>query len=223
MLLFKSGFRFVSFTFNFVLRKTKLDLIFFKLNWRLKNKHNKTLPLNLFDSTLVKVGKMSYGPLHIHSWGADNEQLIIGDYVSIASGVKFLLGGNHQMKSFSTFPHRVMSWGEKQEATSKGPIVVENDVWIASDSMILSGVRLGYGSIIAAGSIVTKSVPAFAIVGGNPAKIIKYRFSDEILSELLKLNLTDINWKILSAHKQLIYEDLNSENLKKISTILNKN
>lgn len=210
----------ISFVFAFVLRKTHLQILFFKLAWRLKNKNNKTLPVYLFNSSLVSVGKMSYGPLIVHESGAENESLKIGSYVSISSGVKFILGGNHNIKTFTTFPHRYMSWGMGVEATSKGPIIVHDDVWIGTDALILSGVSLGKGCIVAAGSVVTKSVPAFAVVGGNPARIIKFRFSQEIRSRLEIIDFNLINWVELKKLDRLFYSELEDETLSQIEHAL---
>jgi acetyltransferase-like isoleucine patch superfamily enzyme len=74
---------------------------------------------------------------------------------------------------------------------SKGIIEIGNDVWIGTSAIILSGVKIGHGAVVAAGSIVTKSVPPYAIVGGNPAKIIKYRLSEEKIEELLEMKWWD--------------------------------
>lgn len=205
---------------NFIFRKLGLDLISFKLFWKLKNKHNKTLPVNLFNPDLVSVGNMTYGPLIVHTSGAKGEKLMIGHYVSIASGVKFILGGNHNTKTFTTFPHKYMTWKLGDEATSKGPIIVQDEVWIGTDTTILSGVTLEKGCIVAAGSVVTKTVPAFSIVGGNPAKVIKYRFSDEIISEIKNIDFNAIPWETLRSHQNLFYKDLDLEVLKKIKKLI---
>ncbi|WGS63892.1 CatB-related O-acetyltransferase [Marinitoga aeolica] len=169
-----------------------IKLYSFKKKWREKNKHNETSPVNLFPIEIVKVGNYSYGPLEVHSWGANNERLEIGNFVSIASGVKFILGGNHTIDTFSTYPFKVKFLGEKREAWSKGPIVVEDDVWIGMDSMILSGVKIGKGAIIAARSVISKDVPPYAIVAGNPARVIKFRFKKELIEKLLKIDIEEI-------------------------------
>lgn len=170
-----------------------VNLYLFKRKWRNRNSHNMTYAMNIFPIDCVQVGKMTYGPLEVHTWGASNEKLEIGHYCSIAEGVKFILGGNHYYHTFSTYPFKVMVMKEEKEAWSKGPIVIGNDVWIGMDSMILSGVTIGQGAVIAAGSVVTKDVPPYAIVGGNPAKVIKYRFEPQIIDRLLKIEFSNIN------------------------------
>ncbi|MFZ3231109.1 MAG: CatB-related O-acetyltransferase [Pseudobdellovibrio sp.] len=208
------------FGYKFIIRNLKLDLLIFKASWRLKNKNNKTIPVNIFKADLVSVDKMSYGPLIVHMSGASGERLTIGSYVSVSYGVKFILGGNHNTNTFTTFPHKYMTWGLGVEATSKGPIVIQDDVWIGTDSIILSGVTLGKGCIVAAGSIVTKSVPAFAVVGGNPAKIIKYRFNEDIMSRMMKIDFSEIDWNGLSDAQELFYTQLNNITLDKIDKVI---
>lgn len=167
--------------------------------------------MNIFPIDCVQVGKMTYGPLEVHTWGASNEKLEIGHYCSIAEGVKFILGGNHYYHTFSTYPFKVMVMKEEKEAWSKGPIVIGNDVWIGMDSMILSGVTIGQGAVIAAGSVVTKDVPPYAIVGGNPAKVIKYRFEPQIIDRLLKIEFSNINDRFVQENIAQLYESLNIE------------
>lgn len=140
--------------------KYYFKLIFFKFKWRLKNKINFTTVENIFDLKNVKVGKYSYGKLKIHSYGAINEGLNIGSFVSIASGVEFILGGNHRYDCISTYPFKVNILKHIGESYSKGEIIIEDDVWIGTNAIILSGVVVGKGSIIgdncvvAAGSII---------------------------------------------------------------------
>lgn len=78
----------------------------------------------------------------------------------------------------------------EDDGYTKGPIILEDDVWIATNALILSGVTIGQGAIVAAGAVVVKDVPPYAVVGGNPAKIIKYRFPEEIIKKLLKLDFS---------------------------------
>lgn len=156
--------------------------------WRQRNSHNQTVIRNLFDFDKVKVGQATYGPLNIHEWGHPDEQLNIGHYVSISEGVTFLLGGNHPHQGITTFPVKVKFLGHPKEAQTKGPINVGDDVWLGHNAMIMSGVTISQGAVVAAGSVVTRDVPAYAIVAGNPASVIKYRFSESTIQELLKIN-----------------------------------
>lgn len=173
--------------------------IYFKLfrhrkNWRLLNSHNRTIASAFFPVSKVKVGNHSYGDLHIISYGEPNEGLEIGHFVSIANNVQFLLGGNHYYKRFSNYPFVSKFVDHKiSESWSKGKIIVEDDVWIGTEAFILSGVTIGRGAIVAAKAVVTKNVPPYAIVTGNPATIIKYRFSEEVIKKISTINFGELN------------------------------
>ena len=165
---------------NFI--KYKIQKSRFKYKWRKRNKQNSTVPSSFFPLDKVKVGKMSYGSLDVKTFDNPKEMLSIGNYVSIAHNVVFILSGNHQYTSIANYPlyTRLIKLSPELDALTKGHIVIEDDVWIGYGVIILSGVRVGKGAIIAAGSVVTKDIPAFGIAGGNPAKLIKYRFTEEI-------------------------------------------
>ncbi|MGL5356554.1 MAG: CatB-related O-acetyltransferase [Cetobacterium sp.] len=200
--------------------KNKFQFIFMKKKWRDQNSKNKTSLVNYFPIELVKVGNYSYGPLNIRYWGTEKEGLEIGNFVSIAEGVKFILGGNHEVNTFTTYPFRVMALGEDVEAWTKGPIVVKDDVWIGTDALVLSGVTIGQGAIVAAGSVVTKDVPPYSIVGGNPAKVIKYRYSKEIIDEMMKIDWSKVKLDNLKNIREELYKELDLELLKKIKNEL---
>jgi len=192
--------------------KYLLKLFIFKKKFRKNNQHNEVYPKNIFPMNKVCVGKFSYGPLHVYCWDADNEMLKIGNFVSIAEGVKFVLGGNHYYDTISTYPFKVKFLGAEREAWSKGPIIVEDDVWIGIDAMIMSGVKIGKGAVVAARSVVTKDVPPYAIVAGNPAKIIKYRFNEEIINRLYKVNLIKLfDYNFIKNNVDLLYKSLNND------------
>lgn len=136
---------------------------------------------------------------------AENEALTIGKYCSIAWDVFFLTGaGIHNHHNVSTFPFidhlhaeedvitlnkeslTVREWNERMAYTS-GPITVGNDVWISMRAIIQSGVTIGDGAVILANAVVTKDVPPYAIAGGVPAKVVRYRFAPEIIQQLLNI------------------------------------
>ena len=127
------------------------------------------------------------------------EKLIIGKFCSIACGTKFLFNcANHSLKSLSTytFPLFYEEWElEKSNITTawdnKGNIVIGNDVWIGYEAVIMAGVHIGDGAIIAARAVVTKDVPPYTIVGGTPAKEIRKRFDAEVIQQLLMLKWWD--------------------------------
>lgn len=122
------------------------------------------------------------------------DRLIIGKFCAIASGVKFIMGSaNHRINSVTTYPFNVFggAWQEVtrphlSELPRKGDTIIGNDVWIGRESIIMPGVKIGDGAIIAAYSVVTKDVEPYSLVGGNPAKFIKYRFDRELIGLLLK-------------------------------------
>lgn len=128
------------------------------------------------------------------------DQLIIGKFCSIAAATTFIMnGGNHLTESVSSFPFAIFGedWSQAMDGKSyptKGNTVVGNDVWIGYNATIMPGVTIGDGAIIAANATVVKDVAPYSIVGGNPAKVIKKRFSDEKISELL--NMQWWNWDI---------------------------
>jgi acetyltransferase-like isoleucine patch superfamily enzyme len=158
--------------------------------WREINPDNDLTMQKPFDPRVVVAGKYSYGPLNVYTWGNINEGLVIGSFVSIADNVTFLLGGNHDYRRFTNYPIKVRFFKYPVEAETKGLIFVEDDVWLCHGSTILSGVTIGKGAVVAAGSVVTKSVPPYAIVGGNPARIIKYRFPSEVIEKLTRVDFS---------------------------------
>lgn len=124
-------------------------------------------------------------------------KLGIGKFCSFASGAKIFLGGNHRLDWVTTYPFSVL-FDElshiEGHPTSKGNINIGNDVWVGEDATIFSGVNIGNGAVIAAKSVVVQDVPAYGIVAGNPARLIKMRFSENIISELEKIGWW--NWEI---------------------------
>lgn len=186
---------------------SKVKLIYYKSLWRKNNAHNNTYLNSLFDFKKVKVGNYTYGPLNIMCWDDKKEHLSIGSFCSVASGVVFILGGNHNMNSISTFPFRHFLYGDSSEAITKGEIIIEDDVWIGTNSIVLSGVTIGQGSVVAAGSVVTKSFPPYSVIGGNPAKLIKKRLSDDMINEAVLLNYQKFDKDFILANNSIFEED----------------
>ena len=193
----------------FLRLKYNISIILFKLNWRKANKHNFTNAQNIFPIERVSVGSKTYGPLHAKTFGGEQERLIIGSYCSIAEEVKFLLGGEHNYKSLSTFPFKVKILREKIESVSKGPIIIKDDVWIGERCLILSGVTIGQGAIIAAGSVVAKDIPPYAIYGSG--KIIKYRFPQDIVERLLEFDFSRLEESEIKYFIDYLYSDVSHE------------
>jgi virginiamycin A acetyltransferase len=139
----------------------------------------------------------------------NHDKLFIGKYCSIACGARFIMNGaNHKMGSFTTFPFPVVAvdWeldlGREQAWDQAGDTVIGNDVWIGYESIIMPGIHVGDGAVLAARSLVTKDVPPYTIVGGSPARVIKKRFSDDIIEILLKLKWWD--WDALKVKKNVM-------------------
>lgn len=136
--------------------------------------------------------KYSYGleNIKVRDWG-EGADVKVGSFCSIADNVTIFIGGNHRTDWVTTYPfghinQNVFPWHGKGHPATKGDVVIGNDVWIGSGSTILSGIRIGDGAVIAANSVVVKDIPAYAIVGGNPAKVLKMRFSRKQIDKLLQ-------------------------------------
>jgi virginiamycin A acetyltransferase len=147
----------------------------------------------------------------LYHYPIHREKLIIGKFCSIACGTKFLFNcANHTLKSLSTytFPLFYEEWKlEKSNINTawdnKGDIVIGNDVWIGYEAVIMAGVHIGDGAIIAARAVVTKNVTPYTIVGGTPAKEIRKRFDAEVIEQLLILKWWD--WSTDKIHQCLPY------------------
>ena len=128
------------------------------------------------------------------------DKLIIGKFCSIASGTKFIMGpANHRISSVTTYPFNVFGgvWSERtpphlSQLPFKGDTVIGNDVWIGRESVIMPGVKIGDGAMVAAYSVVAKDIPPYSVFGGNPARFIKKRFDDELTDILLRLKWWDL-------------------------------
>lgn len=185
----------------------KIALEYKKSKWRSLNPHNNTSLGRDFDFRKIRVGNESYGVLNVYEYGNPMEELIIGNYVSIANEVRFVLGGNHQIETFTTFPLKTV-FTKKDfhlDASSKGIIILEDECWIGMNVTILSGVRIGKGAIVAAGSVITKDVKPYSIVGGNPSKFIKYRYIKEYTDKLEQISLSEFSKDEIIQNIELFY------------------
>lgn len=135
----------------------------------------------------------------LYHYPVNGDRLIIGKFCSIACGAKFIFtSANHKLGSLSTYPFPLFfeEWElDKSNVTdawdNKGDIVIGNDVWIGYEAVIMQGVTIGDGAIIGTRAVVTKDVPPYSIVGGVPAKPIRKRFSDKVISQLLEIKWWD--------------------------------
>lgn len=158
----------------------------------------------------------------MHHYEFLGDKLIIGKFCQIASGIKIIMNGaNHRMNSVTTYPFNIMGNGwEKvtpklEDLPFKGDTIIGNDVWIGQNVTILPGVHIGDGAIIGANSVVTKDIPAYHIAGGNPCKIIRKRFNEELINYLEEIKWW--NWEEDKIFKNL--EILCSNDIEKIKTI----
>ncbi len=150
------------------------------------------------------------------------DKLIIGKFCQIASGIKIIMNGaNHRMSSVTTYPFNIMGNGwEKvtpklKDLSFKGDTVIGNDVWIGKNVTILPGVHIGDGAIIGANSVVTKDIPAYHIAGGNPCKIIRKRFEDELINYLEEIKWWDWDEKKIFDNLEILC----SSDLEKIKKV----
>ena len=122
------------------------------------------------------------------------DKLIIGNFCAIAKDVKFIMNGaNHKISGFSTYPFQIFGNGWEKvvpkdgDLPYKGDTEIGHDVWIGYEATIMPGVKIGSGAIIASKTVVTSDVPPYSVVGGNPSKIIKYRFDEKTIESLLEI------------------------------------
>jgi acetyltransferase-like isoleucine patch superfamily enzyme len=166
-----------------------------KLVHRLKNPGNPHNLTRIHLRALVRkhaftIGDDTFGNPKIRFVSAGTK-LSIGRYCSIADGVEILLGGNHRTDFVTTYPFGALGdlWRGAESRddlqSTNGDVIIGHDVWLGSQSLILSGVTIGHGAVVAARAVVTKDVPPYAIVGGNPAKLIRYRFDETTIKRLL--------------------------------------
>jgi len=205
--------------------KDRIALYQFRREWRKRNPLNTTIAKNCYDIDSVTVGNYTYGAIRVINYNR-RERLSIGAFCSLAQEVTFILNADHNINTISSFPYKVKVLGQSLEGTSKGDIIIDDDVWIGYRATILSGVHIHQGAVIAAGAVVTHDVPPYAVVGGVPARIIKKRFSEDVIDVLLSIDYSKLTKELISSHIDELYvsiEGLTAEEVrKKISWMPNK-
>jgi|TARA_B110000305_G_C19115817_1_gene481960 acetyltransferase-like isoleucine patch superfamily enzyme len=189
----------------------------------------------MVDKEYISIGKGTYGinsntvvwdiPAYNYNNIKAQPKLTVGNFCSVGLGVKIYLGGNHRYDWVTTYPFHVSYLNPNKYSLpnhdggndypgyphSNGDITIGNDVWIGESSTILSGIEIGDGAVIAANSNVVKNVEPYSIVGGNPTKHIKYRFTGEQITELLKIKWWDMEDSIINELLPFMYSnDINT-------------
>lgn len=135
------------------------------------------------------IGRGSYGGLSVLDFG-EGSKVSIGAFCSFARGVQIFLGGEHRTDWVSTYPFSALDQrfaGIKGHPRTRGDVVIGNDVWVGREAMIMSGVTVGDGAVIGARAVVAKDVPAYGVVAGNPATLVRSRFPPETIERLLAI------------------------------------
>ncbi len=143
----------------------------------------------------------------LYNYDYSKVKLVFGKFCAIAAETRFIMTGDHKLDAISSFPFPIFGHGwEKvfdfKDIPVKGDIIVGNDVWFGYDSLIMNGVTIGNGAIIAARAVVVKDVPAYSIVAGNPAKVVKMRFDAPTIERLQRLAWWD--WDIDKINRHLV-------------------
>ena len=145
----------------------------------------------------------------LYNYDFSKVKLIIGKFCALAAETRFIMTGNHKLDAISTYPFPIFQQGWESafnvmDLPVKGDIVVGNDVWFGYDSLIMGGVKIGHGAIIASRAVVVKDVPPYAIVAGNPGRIVKMRFDDATIERLLQIAWWDWPIEKINRHLKLI-------------------
>lgn len=142
----------------------------------------------------------------LYNYDFSKVKLVIGKFCAIAAETKFIMTGDHKLDAISTYPFPIFQHGwenayEIKDLPVKGDIIIGNDVWLGYDSLVKNGVTIGDGAIVAARAVVVKDVPPYAVVAGNPAKVVKMRFEDTDITRLLSIAWWD--WDIDEINRNL--------------------
>ena len=136
----------------------------------------------------------------------EDDKVVIGKYCSVAYGVTIVASGEHNFRGVANYPFAAILENDvNRDTNTKGNVRIGNDVWLGANVTILSGVNIGDGAVVAAGSVVVSSVPPYAIVGGVPARVIKYRFEPEIIDGMLVVAWWNWPEEFIRKNMQLFY------------------
>ena len=191
----------------------RIKLLKLRRVWRRKNKHNITNIGTCIPIDKITVGKGTYGTINVILMHPDTH-ISIGNYCSIGPNVTFMGGGEHNYRRISTFPFQTMVYKESTSYAINRDIVLEDDVWLGYGVLIMPGVRIGQGSVIGANSIVTRDVAPYSVFVGN--KVIKKRFSDDVIEKLIKIDYSKIDHRKGDAYQQFCQQEVCVENVDEI-------
>lgn len=202
----------------FSMQKIRMRNFWLNLRWHIERKNNFMRVEDCNGIDYIMVGNKSYGSLIVKN-DVEGAKLHIGNYCSIGEKVVFLLGLDHRLNTLSSFPfrNRILNCG--YESKTKGDIIVDDDVWIGYGATVLSGVYIGQGAVVAAGAVVSHDVPPYAIVGGVPAKVIKYRFSPKVINYMLTLDYGKLEESMIREHIDELYKPIDELPLDKIKKL----
>ena len=192
-------------------KKSEYNILKLRSKFRKENKHNNVSIISGNSIKNIKVGNYSYGMINFHDH-FDGSELIIGSFCSIAAGNYFSIGGEHYYNRISTFPFQAIFEGQ-HASFSKGNIIIGDDVWIGVNCTFLSGVKVGTGAVIGAGSVVVKDIPPYSIAAGNPCKVIKYRFENDVIDKLLEIDFCKINKDTYAKFSEFLNTELDANRL----------
>lgn len=171
----------------------------------------KTTRTTKIGNSMITIDQFTYGAdeINIRQWN-EGANLSIGAFCSVGASVTIFLGGNHRVDWISTFPFGHVYVDElggensKGHPATKGDVIIGNDVWVGEGATIMSGITIGDGAVIAANSTITKDVLPYSIVGGNPAKFLRYRFDPAIIDLLLELKWWNLPLDSIKAIAKLL-------------------
>lgn len=166
---------------------------------------------------VVQIGRHTYGTPIVHSWVSvdgrmrQGGRVVIGSFTSMAADVQILTGGEHITSRVTTSPLRNLldlpGVDTDGHPATKGDVEIGNDVWIGTEAMILSGVRIGDGAVIGARALVSADVEPYAVVAGNPARLVRYRFEPDVIAALLRLRWWEWSDEVIAERADLLLSD----------------
>jgi len=167
---------------------------------------------NIFVGEYTYFDDRRYGPEKfeeynvLYNYDFSKVKLVIGKFCALAAETRFIMTGDHKLDAISTYPFPIFKQGWEKafsvdDLPVKGDIILGNDVWCGYDSLIMNGVTIGHGAVVAARATVVKDVPPYAVVAGNPARVVKMRFDDVTIERLLKISWWD--WDIEKINRNL--------------------